>query len=350
VVPLIGDVPADGDDPFMVPAAPDRADGAADAFRASALQTVDCEIAALRDLRRDLEGEALGQAFARAAALIQGTTGRVVATGMGKSGLIARKLAATLASTGTPALFLHPADASHGDMGMIAPGDVVLALSWSGETSELSNIINYCHRRGVPLIALTAGAASDLAKRASVVLAVPAVREACPNQLAPTSSTIVQAALGDALAVALVEARGFSSSDFHVYHPAGRLGAKLLQVGDLMSRGDDVPRVGADATIMAAMVEMSQKRFGVTAIVGDGDRLLGAFTDGDLRRSLANTSVHAPVQQFMTPNPLVIEADRLASHALALMNGRSVLQLFVCRGPALIGIIHLHDVLRAGVA
>jgi arabinose-5-phosphate isomerase len=315
----------------------------------AALRTIRVEVEALEALFVAMDSD-LGEAFDAAARLVMDASGRVIVTGMGKSGLVGRKIAATLASTGTPAFFIHPGEASHGDLGMITGDDVVLALSWSGETGELADILEYCRRYTVPLIAVTSRPQSTLASHADLCLTLPLVQEACPNQLAPTSSTTMQATLGDALAVALIDMRGFSSEDFRIFHPKGRLGAKLLAVGDLMSTGDAVPRVRADETTLNAAVEMSQKRFGVTAVVDDQDRLIGAFTDGDLRRTLTGSGMHGPVAEHMSRQPAAITPDRLASEALAIMNSRNILQIFVCSADKLVGIVHLHDILRVGVA
>jgi arabinose-5-phosphate isomerase len=313
------------------------------------LRTIEVEAAALTALHRSLGEAEQRSAFNAAVDLVLRCTGRVVVTGMGKSGLIARKIAATLSSTGTPAFFIHPAEAGHGDLGMIAHDDVVLALSWSGETNELSDIVNYCRRFGVPLVAMTAAPRSTLAAQSRLLLLLPEVEEACPNQLAPTSSTTMQVVLGDALAVALVERRGFSISDFHRFHPKGQLGARLLTVADLMSQGEAVPQVGEAAAILDAAVEMTKKRFGATAVVDADGHLIGAFTDGDLRRSLMVTGPTGGVAEHMSRTPHRVAPTLLASDALAFMNDRQILQLFVCRGDTLIGIIHLHDVLAAGV-
>lgn len=317
--------------------------------RESAERTIAIEIRALESLAAALTQPGLGAAFDAAACLIVSARGRVVVTGMGKSGLVGRKIAATLASTGTPAFYIHPGEASHGDLGMIAADDVVLALSWSGETSELSDILTYCQRFRVQLIAITAQSESTLAKCADICLTLPAAEEACPLQLAPTSSTTMQASLGDALAVALLEVRGFSSEDFRLFHPKGKLGAQLLTVADLMSTGEAIPRVAGDATILEATLEMSLKCFGVTAVVDDKGMLIGAFTDGDLRRSLAVGSVDGSVCQSMTERPFSIAPGRFASEALALMNKHNISQLFVCRDEHLLGILHLHDILRVGL-
>ena len=313
------------------------------------LRTIEVEAAALRALHGSLGAAEQRSSFNAAVDLILRCSGRVIVTGMGKSGLIARKIAATLSSTGTPSFFLHPADAGHGDLGMIAQDDVVLALSWSGETNELSDVVNYCRRFDVPLVAITAAPRSTLALQSRLVLLLPEVEEACPIRLAPTSSTTMQVVVGDALAVALVERRGFSVSDFHRFHPKGQLGARLLTVADLMSKGDAIPQVSGAAAILDAAVEMTKKRFGATAVVEVDGRLVGAFTDGDLRRSLMVTGPTARVAEHMSRTPHRVAPTLLASDALAIMNDRQILQLFVCRGDLLIGIIHLHDVLAAGV-
>lgn len=316
----------------------------------SALRTTRIETEALQALAKALRAPPLRQAFVDAVTAIAEQSGRLVICGMGKSGLIGRKIAATMRSTGTSSLFLHPGEASHGDLGMIGLGDVVLALSWSGETTELGDIIAYCRRFGVRLIVATAYPESTAGRAADICLALPLVREACPNELAPTSSTTVQLVLGDALAVALIERRGFTRSDFLAFHPGGRLGAQLSTVGQLMARGDAIPMVRARATLVDATVEMSSKRFGCTAVVDDGDRLIGAFTDGDLRRSFANRNVSDAICDHMTAPALSVGPDMLTSDALRILNEKSVSALFVCRDERLIGVIHIHDILRAGVA
>lgn len=316
----------------------------------SALRTTRIEIEALQALNDALRTPPLRQAFLDAVSAISAQSGRLVVSGMGKSGLIGRKIAATMRSTGTPSLFVHPGEASHGDLGMIGQGDIVLALTWSGETSELGDIIAYCRRFAIPLIVATSKCDSTAGRAADICLTLPRVREACPNELAPTSSTTVQAVLGDALAVALIERRGFTSSDFLTFHPGGRLGAQLSTVGQLMARGDAVPKVGVGATLMDATVEMSCKRFGCTAVVDDEDRLIGAFTDGDLRRSFANTHLGTDIRAHMTVSALSIGAELLTSDALRIMNENAVSVLFVCLDERLIGVLHLHDILRAGIA
>ena len=316
----------------------------------SALRTTRIEIEALQALSKALHAPPLRQGFLDAVTAISAQPGRLVVCGMGKSGLVGRKIAATMRSTGTPSLFLHPGEASHGDLGMIGRDDIVLALSWSGETTELGDIIAYCRRFGVRLIVATSRSDSTAAQAADIRLILPAVREACPNELAPTSSTTMQMVLGDALAVALAERRGFTRSDFLAFHPGGRLGAQLSTVGQLMARGDDVPVVRQDATLMDATIEMSRKRFGCTAVVDDADRLIGAFTDGDLRRSFVNKDLGNEICNHMTAPALSVGPDILTSDALRIINERAVSALFVCREERLIGVIHLHDILRAGVA
>jgi arabinose-5-phosphate isomerase len=317
----------------------------------SAVKTVKIEQEALVTLAQALEQPALSAAFAQAVETIHRTKGRLIVTGMGKSGIIGRKIAATMTSTGTPSLYLHPGEASHGDLGMITPEDVVLALTWSGETTELGDIIAYCRRFGVALIVLTSRSESTAGQAADICLTMPRVREACPNQLAPTSSTTVQTVLGDALAVALIEARGFSKSDFYVFHPGGRLGAQLSTVAQLMGSEDEIPVVSLSATLMDATFEMSRKRYGSTAVVNERGHLVGAFTDGDLRRSFATNNLNDHISAHMTPQPLTVPPSTLSSDALRIMNENAVSVLFVCEEDRkLVGAIHIHDVLRAGIA
>ena len=248
--------------------------------------------------------------FLRMVGVIMNVRGRLIVTGMGKSGIVARKMTATLTSTGTPAIFMHPADAGHGDLGMVTPDDVVLMLSQSGESSELGPIIQYCKRFGIPLLGLTARPESTVATASDVCVLLPSVREACPNELAPTTSTTVQMAFGDALAIALMEMRGFSADDFYKFHPNGRLGAQLIKVRELMAQGGDVPRVREDASLLDATIEMTRGRLGGTAIVNDNGELIGAFTDGDLRRTVTGTRyLTEPVGRFMTATALSISPD-----------------------------------------
>ncbi len=278
-------------------------------------------------------------------------TGRVVVSGMGKSGHVGRKVAATFASTGTPALFVHPAEASHGDLGMVVPGDAVLALSNSGETAELADIVAHARRFGLPLIAITGRPASALARAADIVLLLPAAAEACPMGLAPTTSTTMQLALGDALAVALLTRRGFTATDFSANHPGGKLGAQLRRVSDLMHRGDAVPLAPPDLPMDRALLLMTGKGFGCLGAVADG-RLVGVLTDGDLRRAMGPDLLGRNVSSVMNPEPRTIGPDALAADALRALGGpRPVTSLFVVdaeRRP--LGILHIHDLLRAGVA
>ncbi len=327
---------------------------AAAAAARSALRTVAVEGAGLLALERALADEAtdgFGAAFARAVAILGGIAGRVIVTGMGKSGHVGRKIAATLASTGTPAYFVHPAEASHGDLGMIRGDDAVLALSWSGETAELADIVTYAKRFRIPLLAATSGADSTLGREADLCLCLPTAEEACPNGLAPTTSTTMQLVLGDALAVALLEARGFSAHDFRLFHPGGKLGSRLTFVRDLMHAGDAVPRVGVGASMAEAVMEMTGKRFGCVGIVDAAGRLAGIVTDGDLRRHMGPDLLARPVEAVMTRGPLTVAPDDLAAEALALLNEnrRSVL-LVVDGRQAPVGVVHLHDLLSRGLA
>ena len=318
----------------------------------AAVRTVMIEIDGLRALVEALTTTLEG-AFCDAVNTILTAKGRVVVTGMGKSGHIARKVAATLASTGTPAFFLHPAEASHGDLGMIGAGDVVLAFSRSGETPELRDVIHYCKRFGVTLIAVASGPDSALIKAASLAFVLPAAEEACPNRLAPTTSTTMQLAFGDALAMALLEARGFSARDFHAIHPGGKLGAQLVPVGDLMGVGEEVPRVGEGATFAEAIEAITAKVwYGGVAVVDGAGRLVGALTDGDVRRSLGKAELGSPVADFMTRTPVSVAPGVLASEAMRLMNERErpFSLMFVCADGRLVGAVHMHDFLRAGIA
>ena len=289
--------------------------------------------------------------FLRMVGVIMSVRGRVIVTGMGKSGIVARKMTATLTSTGTPAIFMHPADAGHGDLGMVTPDDVVLMLSHSGESNELGPIIQYCKRFGIPLLGLTARGESTVAMASDVCILLPAVREACPNELAPTTSTTVQMAFGDALAIALMEMRGFSADDFHKFHPNGRLGAQLVKVRELMAAGASVPRVREDASLLDATIEMTRGRLGGTAVVNENGELIGAFTDGDLRRTVTGKqNLTESVGRFMTTTPQSVAPDELASEALHLMHERNIMLLFVCENDRLKGALHMHDLLHAGVA
>ncbi|MCZ8185356.1 MAG: KpsF/GutQ family sugar-phosphate isomerase [Beijerinckiaceae bacterium] len=321
-----------------------------DGARASALRTIRTEIAGLDALRASIEN-GMGAAFSEAVRLIASATGRVIVTGMGKSGHVGRKIAATFASTGTAAHFVHPGEASHGDLGMIRNEDVILALSWSGETAELSDIIAYSRRYGVGLVAVTSNPDSTLAVEADIALVLPKVEEACPNGLAPTTSTTMQITLGDALAVALLEARGFTPEDFRTFHPGGKLGAKLAYVRDIMHQGEALPRIVETARMGEAIVEMSSRGFGCVAVVDGEGRMTGVISDGDLRRHMRPDLTTVPVTEVMTRNPRVVREQTLAVEALDQLNKSKITALFVVdAGQKPVGIVHVHDLLRIGVA
>ena len=298
-----------------------------------------------------LLGGTLGEAFTAAVQSLAQCTGRVVVSGMGKSGHVGRKIAATFASTGTPALFVHPAEASHGDLGMVLPGDAVLALSNSGETAELADLVAHARRFGMPLIAITGREHSALARAADHVLLLPATPEACPMGLAPTTSTTMQMALGDALAVALLTRRGFTATDFSVNHPGGKLGAQLRQVRDLMHQGDAVPLAPATLRMDQALLIMTGKGFGCVGALDAEGRLAGVLTDGDLRRAMGPDLLTRSIQDVMNPAPRTIGPDALAADALRAMNtgARPVTSLFVTEAGRPVGLLHVHDLLRAGV-
>ncbi|MCY7312820.1 MAG: KpsF/GutQ family sugar-phosphate isomerase [Pseudoxanthomonas sp.] len=316
---------------------------------ASGRRVIEIEAQALQDVAVRLDG-----GFSAACRLALACRGRVVTTGMGKSGHIARKIAATLASTGTPAFFVHPGEAGHGDLGMITDVDVVLALSYSGESDEVLTLLPVLKRQGNPLIAMTGKPQSTLARAAQVHLDVSVPLEACPLHLAPTSSTTATLAMGDALAVALLEARGFTADDFARSHPAGSLGRRLLlHITDVMHAGDEVPRVMATATLSEALVEMSRKRLGMTSIVDVDGRLLGLFTDGDLRRTLDDSALDvrtAMIADVMTRSPRTIGADQLAAEAASLMETHKISGLIVVdETDRVVGALNIHDLLRARV-
>ncbi|GIX15780.1 MAG: KpsF/GutQ protein [Paracoccaceae bacterium] len=294
--------------------------------------------------------ECLDARFARAVEVMLGATGRVIVSGMGKSGHVARKIAATLASTGTPAQFVHPGEASHGDLGMVTRNDVVLLLSNSGETAELADLIEHTRRFGIPLIGVASREDSTLMRAADVALPLPRADEACPNGLAPTTSTTLTMALGDALAIALMETRGFRPEHFRLFHPGGKLGARLIKVADLMHGPEALPLVGEDAPMGEVLIEMSRRGFGVAGIVDAEGRLAGVITDGDLRRHMAGL-LERRAGEVMTRGPRTIRPDSLAGEALGLMNAAKITCLFVTDSPGgrPLGILHVHDCLRAGV-
>ncbi len=305
------------------------------------------ECAGLSDL-----AAALDERFSQAIAVLLAVRGRVIVSGMGKSGHVGRKIAATFASTGTPAHFVHPAEASHGDLGMIVPGDAVLALSNSGETAELADLIGHATRFGIPLIAITGRAGSALAQAAYVTLLLPASAEACPMGLAPTTSTTMQLALGDALAVALLNRRDFTHSDFRAFHPGGRLGAALRRVGELMHTGEALPVTDASLPMPQALLLMTGKGFGCLCVVDEAGALSGIVTDGDLRRAMGPDLLNRRVGEIMNTSPLTARPEMLAAEALRVMNDRprpntTLFVLDEARRP--VGLLHVHDLLRAGI-
>ena len=316
---------------------------------ASATRTIELETQGLGALEAALRGD-LAASFAEAVSTIGRCRGRVVVTGMGKSGHIGLKVAGTLSSTGTPACFVHPSEASHGDLGMVTRDDVVLAFSWSGETVELGSLVSYSRRYAVPLIAVTSNKDSALAQAAEVVLALPVAKEACPHGLAPTTSTVMQLALGDCLAIALLESKGFTALDFKVFHPGGQLGARLKFVGDLMHKRDRLPLAPADASMSEAIVVMTEKAFGCLGVVDSDGRLAGIITDGDLRRHMGDGLLSKRTGKIMTAAPKTVSPELLASAALEIINSSSITALFVVDDGHPVGIIHIHDILRAGVA
>ena len=331
------------------PRASEADSGRAQAIVASALRTLEAEGSGVDALAAALRG-ALGPAFIAAVDLIRAASGRVIVTGMGKSGHVGRKIASTFASTGTPALFVHPGEASHGDLGMIAKGDVIVALSWSGETAELKNLTDYSRRFRIGLIAMTASANSTLAKAADVALTLPQAREACPHNLAPTTSSLIQLALGDALAIALLESRGFTAAQFGLLHPGGKLGSLLKLVRDLMHSGAAVPLKPLGTRMSDAILEMTTKGFGCVGITDARGSLVGIITDGDLRRHMRNDLLDQSVDEVMTRSPKTVRPDQLISETLDILNTIKVTALFVVDAGKPVGVIHVHDLLRAGAA
>ena len=315
----------------------------------SALRTLQTEQNGLAALAHAL-GSHQAEAFAQAISLLVKAKGRIIVTGMGKSGHVGRKIAATLASTGTPAYYVHPAEASHGDLGMIHADDAILALSWSGETVELTDIISYSRRFGVGLVAITANADSTLSLEADVTLVLPKAEEACPNGLAPTTSTTMQIALGDALAVALLEERGFTALDFRNFHPGGKLGARLKLVSDCMHGGDELPVAYPDTLMSEAIVTMSAKGFGCVIVVDAYGVLSGIITDGDLRRHMQADLMTKTASSVMTHNPLTISPEMLAVEALEMMEKSKRSALIVVEKGKPVGLIRVLDLLQIGVA
>ena len=312
-----------------------------------AKQTIKQEIEALQALEKSLNGS-----LTLALDIMQKTKGRVIVTGMGKSGHIGRKISATLASTGTPSFFLHPSEGSHGDLGMVTPSDIVIAISNSGESKELSDILVYCRRFSVPVIAVTKNPESSLGKNSDLILKLPDNREACPLGLAPTSSTTATLVLGDILASDLMVRKGFTEEDFKLRHPGGKLGSILRHVSDIMHTGDEMPLVKDDAIMQDALLTMSSKMLGCVGIINDKNELIGMITDGDLRRWMSPDLITEKVVKVMTRNPRTIEHDMLIAEAVNVMNntGRGITNLFVVEDKKPIGIVHIHDCLRAGAS
>lgn len=312
-----------------------------------AKQTIEGEIEALKVMENNLD-----DTLSKALDIMQNTKGRVIITGMGKSGHIARKIAATLASTGTPSFFLHPGEASHGDLGMVTKDDSVLAISNSGESKELSDILVYCRRFDIPLIAMTKNPQSSLGKNCDLVLVLPQNKEACPLGLAPTSSTTATLVMGDVIASGLMVRKGFTEDDFHLRHPGGKLGSILRHVSDIMHTGDEMPLIKDTAIMQDALMTMSAKMLGCVGILDDKGDLIGMITDGDLRRWMAPDLITERVSKVMTKNPRTITPDTLIAEAVNVMNntGRGITNLFVVDGKKPVGVLHIHDCLRAGVS
>jgi len=326
---------------------------------ASARRTIDTERAGLVALADAFEA-GLAEPFAAAVEILDKATrpdsatgaprGRAVVSGLGKSGHIGHKITATLASTGTPAFFIHPAEAGHGDLGMVTGGDVVLAISWSGETTELRPIVEFSRRFGNPLIALTSRRDSSLSRQADITLTLPQAEEACPHGLAPTTSAIMQLALGDALAIALLETRGFTAENFHRFHPGGRLGAKLNLVRDIMHSGNALPVARLGTAMSEAIVHMTGKGFGCLGVIEPNGGLVGIITDGDLRRNLGPDLMTRTVDEVMTSAPKMVAPDMLVGAVLDVLNQEKITAIFIVEGDKPIGIVHMHDLLRIGVA
>ena len=311
----------------------------------NAISTIDIEITALNELKNLLD-----ESLTKALDMIENTQGRVIITGMGKSGHIGKKIAASLASTGTPSFFMHPAEASHGDLGMVTDNDLIIAISNSGESRELIDILNYSKRFGIKLISITKNPESSLGKAGDIVLRLPLSKEACPLGLAPTSSTTATLVLGDILTVAMIERRGFSKAQFNQRHPGGKLGSILQRVKDMMHKDTEIPILKETATINEIILEMTSKRLGCVGFVNKNNDFCGMFTDGDLRRCLNADLKNAKAFEIMTKNPIVVNPEMFASEAIKIMNEKKITNLFVIENNKAIGVIHIHDLLKAGIA
>lgn len=314
--------------------------------RESAIKTINTEIEAISRLKDSVALKNLTEALD----LMQNSTGRIIVTGMGKSGHIGKKIAASLASTGSPSFFVHPAEASHGDLGMITENDVVIAISNSGESKELADIINYCKRFGIKIIAITKNAESSLGKAGDVVLELPKYEEACPLGLAPTSSTTATLVLGDVLTVGLIERRGFSKEEFNVRHPGGKLGSILKRVGDLMHTGQAMPILDENSNMQAVLLEMTSKCLGCVGFINQSGDFTGMLTDGDLRRCLSASILDEKAVNLMTKHPKTVSKDMISAEALRIMHDKKITNMFVLDGTKPIGVIHIHDLLNNGVA
>lgn len=311
----------------------------------NAVKTIDCEIEALLELKN-----LLNENLTTALDLIENAKGRTILTGMGKSGHIAKKIAASLASTGTPSFFLHPAEASHGDLGMVTNDDVVIAISNSGESKELIDVLNYCKRFGIKLISITKNPESSLAKAGDVLLLLPNSKEACPLGLAPTSSTTATLVLGDIITVGMIERKGFSKAQFNQRHPGGKLGSILQKVKDIMHVGEEIPLLKENATFDEIILEMTSKRLGCVGFVNNNDEFVGMLTDGDLRRCIKQDLKNSKASEIMTKNPTVVKKEMFASEAIKIMNEKKITNIFVVEDKKVIGAIHIHDLLKQGVA
>jgi len=314
--------------------------------RQSAIRTIDSEIGTLNELKKSLDAQSLTAALD----FMQNAKGRIIITGMGKSGHIGKKIAASLASTGTPSFFVHPAEASHGDLGMITEDDVVIAISNSGESRELIDILNYCKRFGIKLIAITKNAKSSLGKAGDIVLLLPDNGEACPLGLAPTSSTTATLVLGDILTIGMLERKGFSKEQFNDRHPGGKLGSILKRVSDLMHTGQEMPVLDENANMQAVLLEMTSKRLGCVGFINETGMLTGILTDGDLRRCLSAQILDEKAVDLMTKNPKTISPDAMTAEALKIMHDKKITNLFVLENGKPVGVIHIHDLLTNGVA
>lgn len=314
--------------------------------RISAIRTIDSEIETLNELKKSVDSLSLTKALD----FMQNAKGRIIITGMGKSGHIGKKIAASLASTGTPSFFVHPAEASHGDLGMITEDDVVIAISNSGESRELIDILNYCKRFGIKLIAITKNPESSLGKAGDIVLQLPNNGEACPLGLAPTSSTTATLVLGDILTIGMIERRGFSKEQFNDRHPGGKLGSILKRVSDIMHTGQDMPILDENSNMQAVLLEMTSKRLGCVGFIDESGNLTGILTDGDLRRCLSSQILNEKAVDLMTRNPKTIAPDAITAEALKIMHDKKITNLFVLENNKPVGVIHIHDLLNNGVA